>query len=45
MNEKADLSLLGVDYQYREFYDIQINIPDNDMPLEFLESNTLFIGC
>ena len=40
---KADLRLLGVDYQYREFDDIQIGIEDADMPPELVESNYLFV--
>jgi hypothetical protein len=36
---KADLDLLGVDYQYRVFDDIQIGMEDADMPPELLESN------
>lgn len=39
---KADLDLLGVDYQYHDFDDIQIG-KDDDMPSELLESNYLFI--
>lgn len=42
---KADLDLLGVDYQYREFDDIQIDIADTEMPVELLESNILFMRC
>ena len=36
----ADLNLLGVDYQYRHFDDIQIGIEDADMPLELLEGDS-----
>ena len=36
---KADLHLLGVDYQHRVFDDIQIGIDDGDMPAELLKSN------
>ena len=36
---KADLCLLGVDYQYREFDDIRIGIEDADMPPELVQSN------
>ena len=42
---KTDLGLLGVDYQYREFDDIQIGIEDTDMPVELLESKNLFMMC
>ena len=40
---KTDLDLLGVDYQYRVFDDIQFGIEDADMPPELLESNNLFV--
>ena len=40
---KADLSLLGVDYQYRAFDDIRIGSEDGDMPLELLDGNNLFV--
>jgi len=33
----VDLGLLGVDYQYRIFDDIQIRIDEGDMPLELVE--------
>jgi hypothetical protein len=39
---KGDLGLLGVDYQYRIFDDIQIGIEEGDMPLELVESNYPF---
>ena len=39
---KDDLVLLGVDYQYHVFDDIQIRIED-DMPMELLQSDNLFI--
>ena len=35
---KADLHLLGVDYHYRVFDDIQFGIEDADMPPELLQS-------
>jgi hypothetical protein len=35
--------LLGVDYQYRVYDDIQFGINDADMPTELLESNNLFM--
>ena len=35
---KVDLGLLGVDYQYRVFDDIQFEIDDADMPMELLKS-------
>ena len=38
--KKADLDLLGVDYQYRVFDDIHID--DVDMPRELIERNNLF---
>jgi hypothetical protein len=38
---KTDLDLLGVDYQYSMFDDIQIE--NTNMPSELLESNTLFM--
>ena len=38
--KKADLRMLGVDYQYR---DIQFGIEDADMPPELLNSNNLFM--
>ena len=38
---KADLFLLGVDYQYRCFDDIHIGIKDADVPPELLASNNL----
>jgi hypothetical protein len=38
---KTDLGLLGVDYQYGMFDDIQIE--NTNMPSELLESNTLFM--
>ena len=38
--KKADLELLGVDYQYHVVYDIQIK--DTNMPMELLERSTLF---
>ena len=41
---KADLRLLGVDYQYRVFDDIQIGIEDGDMPQELLQSKSIHIG-
>ena len=40
---KADLHLLGVDYQYRVLDDIQFGIEDTDMPPELLDSNNLFV--
>jgi hypothetical protein len=40
---KADLLLLGVDYQYRVFDDIQFGIEDADMPTELLDGNNLFV--
>jgi len=40
---KADLGLLGVDYQHRIFDDIQVGVEDADMPPEFLASNYLFM--
>ena len=40
---KADLRLLGVDYQYRVFDDIQFGIQDADMPPELLDSNNRFL--
>jgi hypothetical protein len=40
---KADLRVLGVDYQYLEFDDIHIGIEDADMPSELLESNNVFV--
>lgn len=39
----ADLRLLGVDYQYCCFDDIQFGIEDADMPTELLESNNQFV--
>ena len=36
---KADLDLLGVDYQYNVFDDIRIGIEDADMPPELLQGN------
>jgi hypothetical protein len=41
--KKTDLQLLGVDYQYRVFNDIQLGIEDADMPTELLESSNPFI--
>ena len=38
---KADLYLLGVQYQYRVFDDIQFGIEDADMPPELLEGDNL----
>jgi len=35
---KADLRLLGVDYQFRAFEDIPLGFEKVDMPLELLES-------
>jgi len=35
---KADLHLLGVNYQYRVFDDIQIGIDEADMPVELSKS-------
>jgi len=40
---KADLRLLGVDYHYRVFDDIQFAIENNDLPTELLESMYLFL--
>ena len=40
---KADLGLLGVDYQYRVFHDIQIGIEDADMPPELLQGDNPFM--
>jgi len=40
---KADLHLLGVDYQYRVFDDIQFGIEDADMPPKLLESMYSFL--
>jgi hypothetical protein len=40
---KADLRLLGVDYQYRVFDDIQFGIEDADLPTELLESMCFFL--
>jgi len=40
---KADLHLLGVDYQYHVFDDTQIGIDDADTPAELLKSNNLFM--
>ena len=40
---KGDLRLLGVDYQYHVFDDIQFGIEDADMPPELLDSNNLFV--
>ena len=34
---KADLGLLGVDYHYRCFDDIQIGIKDADMPRDLIQ--------
>ena len=39
---KTDLHLLGVDYQYRVFDDIQFGITDADMPPELLKSMCSF---
>jgi hypothetical protein len=41
---KVDLTLLGIDYQYRAHDDIQIRTEDGDMPPELLHSNNLFIA-
>jgi hypothetical protein len=38
---KADLHLLGVDYQYDAFDDIQFGIKDADMPSELVQSTYL----
>jgi len=35
---KADLRLLGVDYQFNVFEDISLGFEDVEMPLELLES-------
>jgi hypothetical protein len=40
---KADLRLLGVDYQYRAFDDIRIGTEDGDMPPGLLQSNNPFM--
>ena len=40
---KADLALLGVDYHYQKFDDIQIGVQDTDMPPDLLERNNPFI--
>ena len=40
---KTDLDLLGVDYKYLVFDDIQFEIEDVDIPTELLQSNNLFI--
>ena len=40
---KADLGLLGVDYQYRVFDDIQFGIDNADLPTELLQSMYLFL--
>ena len=41
--KKADLDLLGVDYQYDVFDDIRIAIEDADTPPELLQGNDLFM--
>ena len=41
---KADLHLLGVDYQFRVFDDIQIEIEDGDMPPELLQGKSIHGG-
>lgn len=41
---KADLRLLGVDYQHRAFDDIRIGTEDGDMPPELLQSNNSFMA-
>jgi len=40
---KADLLLLGVDYQYRAFDDIHFGVEDDDMPPELLTGNNLIM--
>src|SRR5579859_4136929 len=41
---KADLRLLGVDYQYRCFDDIRIGTEDGHMPPKLLQSNNTLMA-